>query len=89
MGIFEAINYFRHFYIQNERAIAIAIAIAAELAASQMIGYPCLPIQQSPAYFLRHTYTGHTHDYLPLLNTDDLLPWRHDTSTVMPGVKQI
>lgn len=56
--IFEAI-IFSAIFLQN--------AIAAELAASQMISVPCLPIQQQIAYFLRHTYTGHTHDNLPLL----------------------
>ena len=56
LGILEATNYFRHFYIQNERAIAIAIAIAAELAASQMIGYPaCLYNSRLPTSFAIRT----------------------------------
>jgi len=65
-GIFEAI-IFPPFFLQN--------AIAAELAASQMISLGTLLAiqQQQITYSLRHTYTtGHTQSYdnLPLTTTD-------------------
>lgn len=59
LGIFDAINYFRHFFTYGTNgAIAIAIAIAAELAASQMMGYPasaCLYNSRLPTSFAIRT----------------------------------
>lgn len=57
-GIFEAIISAIFFTYRNQRAIAIAIAIAAELAASQMMGYPasaCLYNSRLPTSFAIRT----------------------------------